>query len=258
MPHNYLFIDECGDPEFYGKRKKLLVGEPGYQPLLILGLVETADRRALQQAVLAFQQQILGDSLYRSIYSVQQPGWFLHARSDHPEVRAEFFKFIRSCPGLRFHAVIARKELVIFNRKHNNNPAEFYFDIVHHLLHGRLQTGCNHALYLAQKQKNNQAQFAKAIEKSIHVDLQRKRLQERPGYICSIVPSSQMPELSVVDYLLWALQRYLLQGESRFWETIEQRVGSVIDLYDSQKLYDGQANLLRLEKMKPFAELARQ
>ncbi len=64
MPHDYLFIDECGDPEFYGKRKKLLVGEPGFQPLLILGLVETTDRRALRQAVLAFQQQILVDSLY--------------------------------------------------------------------------------------------------------------------------------------------------------------------------------------------------
>lgn len=167
-------------------------------------------------------------------------------------MRAEFFKFIRAYPDLHFHAVIARKELTIFNRKHNSNPAEFYFDIVHHLLHERLLAGCDHTLYLAQKQKNSQDQFVKAIEKSIYGDLRRKRLEERPDYTCSIVPSSQMPELSVVDYLLWALQRYLLQGESRFWEAIEHRVGSVADLYDNQKLYDGQTNPLRLEKMKPF------
>lgn len=36
----YCFIDECGDPEFYGKGKRLLVGSSGYQPLLIMGMIE--------------------------------------------------------------------------------------------------------------------------------------------------------------------------------------------------------------------------
>lgn len=252
MAHNYLFIDECGDSEFYGKRKKLLVGEPGFQPLLILGLVETSDRRALGQAVLAFQRQILADSLFRSIHSVQKPGWFLHARSDHPEVRTEFFKFIRAFPGLRFHAVIARKELTIFNRKHNNNPAEFYFDIVHHLLKNRLLTDGENNIYLAHKPKTTLKQLVGSIDKAAQATT-RASAPDRPiAYECEIQKSSQLPELSVVDYLLWALQRYLIQGEIRFWEAMEHKVGSVIDLYDNQTVYDGQANLLRLEKMRPF------
>jgi hypothetical protein len=37
----YMFIDECGDPNFYGSGRKLLVGQPGYQPLLIIGLIST-------------------------------------------------------------------------------------------------------------------------------------------------------------------------------------------------------------------------
>lgn len=256
MPHNYLFIDECGDPEFYGKRKKLLVSEPGYQPLLILGLIETSDRVTLRKAVLAFQQQILADSLYRSIYSVQQPGWFLHARNDHPEVRAEFFKFIRAYPDLHFHAVVARKELAIFNRKHNNNPSEFYFDIVHHLLHGRLQEDTEHSIYLAHKPKTTLKQLVAAVDKAIHADSKHQPTGQSISYECQIQQSSQMPELSVVDYGLWALQRYLIQGEIRFWETIEQRLGSVIDLYDNRKAYDGHTHLLRLEKIKPFFGLA--
>lgn len=256
MQHTYLYIDECGDPEFFGKRKKLLVGQPGYQPLLILGLVQTADRRALQEAILAFQHQLLGDPLYRSIYSVQKPGWYLHARNDHPEIRSEFFKFIRRYSDLRFYAVIARKQLTLFNQRHNNNPAEFYFDILQHLLHGRLHPDYSHSIYLAQRQKNNQDHFVRAVDRAIAVDIQDARLHEPPQYACSIVPSSQMPELSVVDYCLWALQRYIFQNEIRFWETIEQKVMSVVDLYDDQSLqgnlYDGTDNPFRLEKASPF------
>ena len=50
----YLFIDECGDPNFYGKRHVPLAGTPGYQPLLMLGSLSTDNRRALRKAVLAF------------------------------------------------------------------------------------------------------------------------------------------------------------------------------------------------------------
>ncbi|GAB4044748.1 hypothetical protein [Spirosoma litoris] len=252
MHHNYLFIDECGDPEFYGKRKKLLVGEPGYQPLLILGLVETSDRKELEKAILEFQKHILTDSLYRSIYTVQKPDWFLHARKDHPEVRSEFFKFIRTYSSIRFHAVIARKDLEIFNHKHNNNPSEFYFDLVHHLLQNRLTEDTAHKIYLAHKPKTTLKQLVSAVDKAIEADNRHLSVEKTIVYDCQIQQSSQMPELSVVDYFLWALHRYLIRGEVRFWETVEQQVGSVIDLYDHQREYDGGANRLRLEKIKPF------
>jgi hypothetical protein len=49
---NYLFIDECGDPTFFGHRKKLLVGTPGYQPLLLMGSLTTNNRRQLRAAVM--------------------------------------------------------------------------------------------------------------------------------------------------------------------------------------------------------------
>lgn len=74
MPEtHYFFIDECGDPEFYGKRKKLLVGTEGFQPLLILGMVETPNRKTLQKAILELKAEILSDPLYNTIYSVSQP-----------------------------------------------------------------------------------------------------------------------------------------------------------------------------------------
>ncbi|HXL55278.1 MAG TPA: hypothetical protein VN958_03410 [Chitinophagaceae bacterium] len=42
----YLFIDESGDPVYYGNRKKLLVGADGFQPYLIIGMIVTNNRKA--------------------------------------------------------------------------------------------------------------------------------------------------------------------------------------------------------------------
>jgi hypothetical protein len=36
-----------------------------------------------------------------------------------------------------------------------------------------------------------------------------------------IVAGKEMPELSIIDYLIWAVQRKLITGESRYFEALE-------------------------------------
>lgn len=43
-----------------------------------------------------------------------------------------------------------------------------------------------------------------------------------------------MPELSIIDYLMWAVQRNLLKGESRYFEALKNKYGSVINLYQEE------------------------
>src|ERR1700722_5581397 len=120
LSKSYIFIDESGDPVFYGNRKKLLVGEEGFQPYLIIGLIETPDRIKLRNAVLEFITNIKADPMYNSIPSIiSNKNWFVHARGDHPEVRAKFFEMLRDLSGFKAHIVIAKKQLNIFNKKHN-------------------------------------------------------------------------------------------------------------------------------------------
>ena len=256
----YLFIDECGDPNFYGKRRKPLAGTPGYQPLLMLGALSTDNRRALRKAILAFQAEILADSLYNSIYSVSQPGWFLHARNDHPEVRARFFDFLRRLPDFTISVVIARKKPAIFAQKHHNNPTEFYYDLVHHLLRRRLapQPEWPQHIYLAQRGKENVDRFQRAVQQAFYHDV-ATLMGDGAMPICQTLLSKTCPELSVVDYCLWALQRYLLQGEIRFFAALEAKFDLIIDLYDdAPRMGDGrytQANPFRVEKCSPFEQV---
>ncbi len=90
-----------------------------------------------------------------------------------------------------------------------------------------------------------------SIEKAIESSKKKQPFINEITYTSTIEKSSFLPELSVVDYFLWALQRYIYKKEIRFWEAIEPLVGSVIDLYDNHTQYDSQ-NLFRLEEAPLF------
>jgi hypothetical protein len=231
----YLFIDESGDPVFYGSRRKPLVGTEGFQSYLIIGMIETDNRKALRKAVVAFMDKIKTDRLYNSIPSVAtDKGWYVHARGDHPEIRAKFFELLRNLEGYKAHIVIAKKDLNIFNRKHNNNPAEFYFDVLHYLLNGKLHDHkCQYMLYLSQRGSNSLHRFQKAVEKALAI--RTPDISESIKCNLEIVPNTEMPELSIIDYLIWAVQRKLLTGESRYFDALKDKYETLQNLYDEKE-----------------------
>jgi len=230
----YLFIDESGDPVFYGNRKKLLVDTEGFQPYLIIGMIETEDRKALRKAVVNFIDTIKADNLYNTIPSVANAkGWYVHARGDHPEIRAKFFELLRRLEGYKAHIVVAKKNIDIFSRKHNNNPTEFYFDVLHHLLNGRL-INCEHFynLYLSQRGNNSLHQFQKAVAKTQAIN--EAKIKGTIQCNLEIVLGKEMPEFSIIDYLIWAVQRKLLVGESRYFDAMKDKYSTIIDLYTDE------------------------
>jgi len=89
----YYYMDESGTPEFYGKRNKLLLSKIDSSPLLIIGLVSILNRKEIYREIEDFKKNILLDENLKDIYSLHQPGWFLHAKNDHPKVRELFFNF---------------------------------------------------------------------------------------------------------------------------------------------------------------------
>ncbi len=230
---SYLFIDEFGDSKFFGKRKKLLVGPSGYQPVLGIGFVRMENRRVIRKQVENFQNSIIADELYNSIPSLNKnTRWFLHAKDDHPEIRAKFFELIRVLDGIDVQIVIARKKLDVFTNKHNSNDSEFYFDVLNRLLKNQIKP--TDSLYLAERQKTTMPKFITAIEKSVE-----KETSKLEGCKFNIVSSREFPEMSIIDYILWAVQRYIVKNEYRFFKSVSSKCSKVVDLYDSRgmKIY---------------------
>jgi hypothetical protein len=73
---------------------------------------------------------------------------------------------------------------------------------------------------LSQRGNNSIHCFEEAVKKALSSEQKIK-------YTLEIVPSSEMPELSIIDYLMWAVQRKLLKGESRYFDALKEKYGSV-------------------------------
>lgn len=228
----YLFIDESGDPNFYGSGGKLLVGQVGYQPLLLIGMIETESRRALSKSVRKFQKSLEEDPLFKNLHSIK-PGWYLHAIEDHPDIRTRFVDHIRNLEGFRCFIVIGRKNLGRFTLKHHKSPTEFYYDLLYQLLKDRLrEENVVYQLFLAKRQKTKMNYFEESVRNAIERDNKRRKNPVQINYKCDVVLSSEYPELSIIDYLLWSLQRYIRTTESRFYEALISKYNLIIDLYD--------------------------
>jgi len=103
----YLFIDESGDPAFYSKGKKSIVGTEGFKPLLLIGLIKIEDKKTIRQAVLNFMQEIKTDPLYKDLPCITKtPQWYLHASYDNLEIQLKFVEFLRKLEGFKFYCVI--------------------------------------------------------------------------------------------------------------------------------------------------------
>lgn len=248
----HFFIDESGDPNFYARRKRPLWTEPNFEPVLMLGMIAVEDRKALRHKIIDFQNQILKDPLFNTISSLMKSDWFLHASKDHVEVRLKFIEFLRTLDDIRFYGVIGRKTPEIFHSKHNGNAAEFYFDLLNKLLaQFDFEKDSECILYLSQKQSNTVERFINALEKAL---IKQSKHISHATFKCSIVLSSETPELSVVDYFLWTLKRYITTGDRRYFAALENKFIEIYDVYENGGkgvIYDNN-NSFELSKASNF------
>lgn len=259
----YCFIDESGDPSFYARKKKLLVGTEGFQPLLIIGLTILENKKEIREAILTFQESIKADALYSSLPCVKNPkGWYLHARADQSEIRTKFIELLRSRDDFKTFIVLGRKRLDTFHKRHKSIESEFYFDMVYHLLKDRLNNDkCEYKIYLSAREVSSQERLKAAVDRALERDNKRRKCPKKIHYKCNIVSSADTPELSITDYTMWALQRYILSNEDRFYMALQNKYSLIIDLYDFENYskngkgssnYYSRRNPFTLEKASQF------
>jgi hypothetical protein len=253
----FLFIDESGDPSFYASGNKCIVGTEGFKPLLLLGLVKLENKKAIRDAILCFMEELRSDPLYNSLpCMIGSNKWYLHASYDNLEIRVKFAEFLRKLEGFDFNCVIGRKRLDIFHNKHNRNESEFYFDLLSHLIKGVLtDENTFYQIMLSSKRQSTRQKLKEAVEKAIRIDNAQRDEPLKIKYNCEIVSSKDNPELSIVDYLLWSIQRYLLMGEKRFFTALESKCNLITDLYGEDginSIHYSSVNKLDPGKMEQF------
>lgn len=232
---SYFFVDESGDPTFYDRKGNLIVGQEGCSTLLILGLVEIRDPIPLRRAILSLQSEIVNDPYFSGVPSIQQTKIAFHAKDDVPEVRYRFYNLLAEL-DFRAQFVVARKIERVFRNNFHSKENEFYDHLITQLFDGKLHKHASNFIFFAKRgSRSRQVPIANAIEKSIHIFETKWNTTVNTETVVQAQSPAGEPCLSIVDYMNWAVFRAFTRKEMRYFETVRNKVGLLIDLYDTVK-----------------------
>jgi hypothetical protein len=239
---NHRFLDEAGDTTFYGKGKVPIIGQNGVSLCFILGMVKFKEPLPiLRQRIVDLQNQIVTDPYLCEVPSinkkVKEGGFYFHATDDVPEVRKVFYDFIASV-DCSFEAYVGRKIPPLYETKHNGKEAEFYADLLSHLLKNKLSKKGKLVLNIASRGKttrNNNLQMALTKAQT-----QNKGKSVTTQVVFNVQNHRVEPLINVADYFCWSIQRVFERGELRYYNFLKDRVSLIVDLYDSKNYFNSQ------------------
>jgi len=247
---SHRFLDEAGDTTFYGKGRVPIVGRPGVSLSFATGMVKfNADLNEIRKTVRALQDEVTADKYLLGIASVAKKaavgGFYFHATDDPPEVRERFFKFIESL-DCTCEVMVARKLPSMFALKHHHQEAEFYADVLSHLLKNKLKLGQKVVLNIAERGASTRnANLQLALTKAVERFEKKRNVDEISSLVVFNVQNHRTePLLNVADYLCWSVQRVFEKGETRYYDFLGDKIRLVVDLYDTTK-YKGSLNYYR-------------
>jgi len=71
--HRFFYVDETGDPSFYGKGKKLIVCNEGCSRTFGVGFLRTAEPDIIRQKLAELRAEIAADRYLKDIPSMRRP-----------------------------------------------------------------------------------------------------------------------------------------------------------------------------------------
>jgi hypothetical protein len=246
----YFFVDEFGDPIFYDKRRKLIVGTEGCSLILGLGFVEISDPKSTRRLILDLQDEITKDRYLRKIPSVlKHTAIAFHANKDSPEVRYLMYRLL---DRLKFKAqfVVSCKSEKIFKEVFGSNENTYYEALISRLFKPVLH-----------RYKKNTICFSARGSRDRRLPLEQAILQAKADFNsfydtnisavdCHVISQSPKGEpcLSVIDYVAWAVQRAYLKGEGRYYEYLEKKISYILDVREEQTTRYSRKHPLDIEK----------
>lgn len=244
----HYFVDEAGTPTLFAKRRKVIVGNDGCSKYFLLGKAAVDDPEQLKDALESLRSELLADPYFKNVPSMQEAhrgktAVAFHAKDDRPEVRYEVYKLLRR-HAVSFYAVVRDKEKVVEEVLARNRAESSYWYNENELYDGLVAKLFADRFYKAD---HFQVAFAKRGNKSrtdalnAAITRAKQTFESRFGFATAasvqITPSTPKDTvcLQVVDYYLWALQRFYEQGEDQYLEVIWPQTKLVHDLDDCRE-----------------------
>lgn len=247
----WYFVDEAGDPAFYAKGRKLIVGTEGCSRTFSVGFLRTHDPQQIRSKLADARLEVLNDRYLRNIPSVQKSLRAFHAKDDCPEVRKLVFSALDKM-DFTLQIVVARKIEWIFRTRHDGSQDNFYDDLVTHLFKGQMHLAMQNTIVFARRgSKARQHALRTAVELGIQRFRNTHPASARTGFAIETSQPAQEIVLQAVDYGMWAVQRAFEKGELRYFEYLRSKIEVVWDIFDFKKI-ENKGSVVYDRKRNPF------
>ena len=258
--HRWYFVDEAGDPAFYAKGKKLIVGIEGCSRTFSVGFLRTYDPEQIRSKLADVRLEVLNDRYLRDIPSVQKSLRAFHAKDDCPEVRKLVFSALDRM-DFTLHVVVGRKMEWLFRTRHSGSQDAFYDDLVTHLFKGQMHLARENTIVFARRgSKARQHALRAAVELGIQRFREKHPESEQTNIAIETSQPAQESALQAVDYGMWAVQRAFEKGEMRYFEFLRPKVEVIWDIFDFKKIeekgsvvYDRKRNPFDIKSVSPLS-----
>jgi hypothetical protein len=231
----YYFVDESGDPSFYDRKGRFIVGKEGCSKILMLGFISTSTPDVLRSKLAEVKNSVVQDKYLKPIPSLADSIDAFHAKDDCPEVRERVFKAIANLP-FKAEFIVARKKEQVFEKKHRKNPNLFYDDMVTKLFQNSLHKSDKNIIYFSVRGNSARQEPLENAVRAATFSFEKRWGQKIESEI-GIFPQRPVGEpcLQVIDYMNWAVQRAFVRGEMRYLEFVREKISLIFDIYDYDK-----------------------
>jgi hypothetical protein len=244
----WFFVDEAGDPAFYGPGKKIIVGDEGCSKTFSVGFFRTFDPEQIRSKLAEVRLAISQDLYLKDIPSLKDSLVAFHAKNDCPEVRKLVFEALAKM-DFGAQIVVARKIEKIFCKAHLGSQDRFYDFLVSKLFHCQLHLSTHNTIVFSRRGSKARQ---RSLKKAIQTGVDRFHRQNKGACRTTIIVETSQPVqehvLQAADYVMWAVQRSFERGEMRYFEFLRDKIEVVWDIYDIEKIKAKQANLYDRKK----------
>lgn len=248
---HHRFVDEAGDMTFHSRLRGdrvSTIGTNGVSRCFMVGMVHVkSGLEETRSQIRDFCQSVDHDEFFQAFPSVRERtsnafrGFFPHASKDPSELR---YEFLRLMSRLDFTAqvVVGRKIPRIFIKKHQQQPSQFYADMMSNLLKDKARIDPLIVDVAERGSSTSNLNLQNAVSLAHTRSLRGSRTRELRNRIkFNVQPYDHELLLALADYSLWTVQRVYERGDGKYLGLLGGKVTLVLDLYDSTR-YEGHHN----------------
>ncbi len=257
----YYYIDESGDLAIFDKHKKYLnLSLNGVTPLFYLGLIKIKNVDLLNKNLNDLRKSISENELYKHIKNLQESLNFFHAKNDMYPIRIQFFELLKQT-DFSAHIIFRRKVVMQNTLSINFSTKEEYHKMISRLLRDRLHKSDNTIVFAKRTNTITNNSIQEAVIKAKNNFYKRYEKNSVYKTDCFIGEPANHSGLQVIDYVLWALNRFLINNEDGYLNVIQDKIKLIVDMDDSRKngygVYYSNIDKFKKEVLSPISDSAR-